>query len=449
MPPTLKGRSGFGFASRSLPPSISSSLSARLSMPSSPVIPVAIIGAGPYGLSISANLRALGVEHRIFGRPMHSWLEHMPATMFLKSVGFASNLSDGAGTHTLGAFCAEDGRDYGHDDWPIPIGTFTDYGLWFQRALVPDVEPVDVVAARRAGDGFELELGTGERVTAAQLVLAIGHTYFPYTPDELAGLPRDLVSHAMDHKGFDGFSGRDVTVIGAGQSALESAALLHEAGANVRVLVRGTKLGWNPDPVAGPRTLAIRARSPKSGLGEGWKCFFYSNAPQAFYRLPYDTRVAVVKRALGPAGAWWLRPRVLGRFPVELGTVVRSAAQDGDGLKLEVAGPDGTVNVRTDHVLAGTGYRPDVDRISFLDAGLAAGIRRAGTAPVLTTGFESSVPGLYFVGLAAAQTFGPVQRFVFGADFTARRVSRRIAARSGARRRPAGGAGDRAASTSR
>ena len=409
-------------------------------MPSSQLVPVAIIGAGPYGLSIAATLRARGIEHRIFGQPMHSWLAHMPKDMYLKSVGFASNLSDGTGTHTLGSFCAQDGRDYGDDDWPIPIGTFSDYGLWFQRTLVPDVEPVQVVSAGRSAGAFELQLSSGERVLAAQLVLAIGHTYFPHVPAELAGLPADLVSHAMDHTGFERFSGRDVTVVGAGQSALESAALLHEAGAAVRVLVRGDRLGWNPDPLGRPRTLALRLRSPKSGLGEGWKCFLYSNTPQLFYPLPYGARVAIVKRALGPAGAWWLRPRISDKFPVQLATSVRSVAQDGQGLKLEVAGPDGVAYVRTDHVLAGTGYRPDVKRISFLREELVAGVRVAGTAPVLDTGFQSSVPGLYFVGLSAAQTFGPVQRFVFGADFTARRVSRRIAARSGARR-PARAAG--------
>ena len=404
----------------------------EVDLKSFPSVPVVIVGAGPYGLSVAANLRARGVEHRIFGKPMRSWLENMPERMFLKSVGFASSLSDGSGTHTLGAFCNANGREYGDVDWPVPIGTFTDYAQWFQKTLVDNVEPHDVVAVGHDGQRFALLLSTGERVSADQVVMAVGHTYFAHTPATYWGLPKELVSHAMDHRTFEPFAGRDVTVIGAGQSALETAALLHEAGADVALLVRGTALGWNGDPV--PRSLRTRLRAPESGLGPGWKSLFYSNAPQVFRHLPATTRKAVVRRALGPAGAWWLRPRVLGSVPVSLDTVVRAAAPHGDGLRLEVATGGVATQVTTDHVVAGTGYRVDINRIPFLDRDLLARVRQAGTVPVLDAGFQSSVPGLYFVGLSAAPTFGPVQRFVFGADFAARRVSSHVARRAGARR---------------
>ena len=55
---------------------------------------LAIVGAGPYGLSIAAHLRERGVNFRIFGTPMRTWREQMPRGMLLKSDGFASNLSD-------------------------------------------------------------------------------------------------------------------------------------------------------------------------------------------------------------------------------------------------------------------------------------------------------------------------------------------------------------------
>ncbi len=398
-------------------------------MQSSPSIPVAVVGAGPYGLSVAANLRARGVEYRIFGKPMSSWLENMPEKMFLKSVGFASSLSDGTGGHTIGAFCRAHGRDYADVDWPVPIDTFTDYAQWFQKTLVDNVEPHDVVSLKRAGSGFEIQLGTGEVVSAAQVVMAVGHTYFAYTPVVFRSAPDGLVSHAMDHRTFDAFAGRSVTVIGAGQSALETSALLHEAGADVNVLVRSTKLGWNGDPVE--RTLRTRLRAPESGLGPGWKSLFYSKAPQVFRHLPRATREEVVRRALGPAGAWWLRPRVLGQVPISLGSAVRAVTGAGDGLELEVVTDGTSRRVRTDHVIAGTGYRVDVNRIPFVDRELLAQVRQAGTVPVLNGAFESSVPGLYFVGLSAAATFGPVQRFVYGADFAARQVSRHVARSAG------------------
>lgn len=360
---------------------------------------------------------------------MRSWLENMPDKMFLKSVGFASSLSDGSGNHTLGAYCRAHGREYRDIDWPVSIELFTDYAQWFQKTLVDDVEPHDVTSVKQTGNGFELHLSTGENVSAAHVVMAVGHTYFAYTPTVLRGLPDGLVSHAMDHRNFESFAGRSVTVIGAGQSALETSALLHEAGADVEVLVRQNKLAWNGDPVE--RSLRARLRAPESGLGPGWKSLFYSKAPQVFRHLPRATREEVVRRALGPAGAWWLKPRVLGKVPTSLGTVVRSATPHGEGLQLELDTAGASRHVTTDHVIAGTGYRVDVNRLAFVDRDLLARVRQAGTVPVLNAAFESSVPGLYFVGLSAAATFGPVQRFVYGADFAARRVSRHVARGAG------------------
>src|SRR6516165_1462268 len=67
---------------------------AAASTPMTSEVDVAIVGAGPYGLSLAAHLQALGVEYRVFGRPMDTWRHHMPEGMLLKSDGFASSLSD-------------------------------------------------------------------------------------------------------------------------------------------------------------------------------------------------------------------------------------------------------------------------------------------------------------------------------------------------------------------
>jgi FAD-dependent urate hydroxylase len=394
----------------------------------SPAVPVAIVGAGPYGLSIAAHLRAHGIEHRIFGTPMRSWLQHMPSTMFLKSVGFATNISDPAHTATLGTFCALDRREYADDVWPIPIRTFTDYAMWFQREHAPDVQPTDVTHVGLRDRQFELELASGERLTARRVVLAVGYQHFTHVPDALARLPSELVSHASAHRDFTNFAGRHVTVLGAGQSALESAALLHEAGADVRVLVRARTVRWHPQPNEPDRTLRARLRSPASGLGTDWLCYAWSNGPGLFHHLPPGARTAIVTRALGPAGAWWLKPRVIGQFPVATQTALLSAGRRGNRLELTVCGPDGHQHeLMTDHLLAGTGYRVDLNRLEFLDARIATRIRQASGQPVLTPQFESTVPGLYAVGPVAAATFGPVMRFVYGADFATHRVVRHVA----------------------
>src|SRR6266550_5629358 len=104
------------------------------------VTPIAIVGAGPYGLSIAAHLRGHGIPFRIFGSPMVSWLNRMPKGMCLKSEGFASSLSDPEGLYTLKRFCAEQGLEYADQSYPIPLDTMAAYGLAFQKKFAPDVE---------------------------------------------------------------------------------------------------------------------------------------------------------------------------------------------------------------------------------------------------------------------------------------------------------------------
>jgi cation diffusion facilitator CzcD-associated flavoprotein CzcO len=90
----------------------------------SDAVDVAIVGAGPYGLSVAAHLRGAGVSYRQFGLPMHLWRDAMPRGMFLKSQGFASNLSDPERSHTLEAFCAKTGRPYASYGLPVALDTF-------------------------------------------------------------------------------------------------------------------------------------------------------------------------------------------------------------------------------------------------------------------------------------------------------------------------------------
>ena len=135
---------------------------------------IAIVGAGPYGLSIAAHLRGQGIPFRIFGRPMESWLLHMPKTMSLKSDGFASNISDPKGELTLEKFCAERGLEYAAMQMPVKLDTFTSYGLTFRERMVPELEEKFVSHIERTNDGFRLRLEDGEELTARHVILAIG-----------------------------------------------------------------------------------------------------------------------------------------------------------------------------------------------------------------------------------------------------------------------------------
>ncbi len=391
------------------------------------MVDVAVVGAGPYGLSIASHLRARGIEHRIFGAPMRTWRTQMPQGMFLKSEGFASNLYDPTGGCTLADYCARAGLPYADVGLPIPREVFSDYGVAFARQCVPDLEPVDVTDLERAPQGFRLTLATGETLLARRVVLAIGISHFAHLPPALASLPAELVSHSSRHADLSGFAGQEMLVLGAGASALDCAALLARAGAHVRLVARAPEIRFHDGPSGQPRRLVERLRAPQSGLGPGWKSRLSTDAPLLFHAMPERFRLFVVGRHLGPAPGWWTRAMVEGKVAFHLGRQIRNATAVGGRIALDLSHADGTTEtLAADHLIAATGYRPEVARLGFLSPALRGQLRTAGDAPVLSRNFESSVEGLYFVGPASANSFGPVARFAFGAGFTARRLARHL-----------------------
>lgn len=411
-------------------------------------IDVAVIGAGPYGLSIASHLSRRGIEYRLFGTPMHTWRNHMPEGMWLRSEGFASNLADPSGDLTLARYCAEGGFDVGSWGVPVPLEVYSEYGEWFVDQAELPVEDVQVTRLGASPDGFELELASGERVRAKQVVVAVGLTHFRHVPTEFASLASELWSHSSSVRGGISaadasqlhpaeFAGRRVTVIGAGQSALENAALLHEHGATVEIAARTSSIAWNPPPHSLDRPLWQRIRHPVGGLCTGVGCWLYEHGPRAFHALPERTRLRLATESFGPAGAWWLHDRIEGKVPIRLGHHVRAAQARNGHVEVEFSKQGESVTVRSDHVICATGYRVDLERLSFIDTDLADAITTVAGYPVLDQSFQSAVPGLYFVGAASAAAFGPVVRFVLGARFTARALARRLA-------RTAGHASDRA-----
>jgi len=385
---------------------------------------VAIVGTGPYGLSIAAHLRKRGLSFRIFGRPMDSWLAHMPKGMLLKSDGFASNISDPDGDLTLEKFCAEREIQYAHIGIPVRLDTFTAYGLAFQERMVPNLENKAVVSIDRSPEGYLLRLDDGEDVKVRHLVLAVGITHFEHVPDNLAHLPAEFLSHSARHHDVEQFRGRSVVVIGGGSSALDWAGLLHETGAHVQLVARQTVLKFHGRATGEKRSLWERIRHPQTGLGPGWRSAFYANAPGAFHYLPQNLRLEIVRRILGPSGGWFIKDVVMNHVPHLLGhTLLRAEVQDGR-VHLHLHPQHGSERVIVaDHVIAATGYKVDLERLTFLSSEIRSQLKSVASTPVLSSNYESSLPGLYFVGIAAANSFGPVMRFAFGADFAARTVT--------------------------
>jgi thioredoxin reductase len=389
----------------------------------------AIIGSGPYGLSLAAHLHHYGVPHSLFGQPMQSWSTSMPKGMLLKSEGFASNLWDPLRTSTLEAFCREKRLPYNSTALPVPIEVFLAYAAWFQDRTKIFPNGSTVTRIDRDDQGmFSLTTGDGRRSTARHVVVATGHMPFMYVPEPLRGLPGDLLAHTAQLHDLTGYSGRDVTVVGAGQSALETAALLVECGARVRLIARH-EVKWNP-PSQARRSLLQRLRAPESGLAPGWRSLFFSEMPTLFRHLPLSWRHNVVATKWGPTGTAWLIDRLINKAELLTGRTIESAEVCDGRVRLAVTGSDGFETIETDHVVAGTGFRADIDRLALLSEDLRARIVREGRAPKLSATFETSVQNLFIIGILSAPTFGPVMRFMFGAKHTAPIVSRRIAAGS-------------------
>lgn len=385
---------------------------------------VAIVGAGPYGLSIASFLAARGVRFRVFGQPMIAWSHQMPKGMRLKSEGFASSLADPKDEFTLAEYCKQEGVPYQDMHRPVPLETFVNYGLAFQKKFVPNLETTLVESIRPVTGGFELRLADGELVFARKVIMAVGITKFAHLPSVFSGITTDLVSHSSAHSDLERFKGREVAVVGAGASALDLAALLRQAGASVQVIARSSAVHFHNPP--GPPSLRDRLFHPATGIGTGIDKCFYVTVPHIFRWLPEKLRLDRMHKTLGPAPGWFVRDEVVGKVPIHLNTNVTRAWVENDQVNLELTDGNQSQVLRFEHVIAATGYQVDVERLSILSPELRRNIRLTEKSPLLSAHFESSVKGLYFVGVAAANTFGPVMRFAFGARYTARRLSKHL-----------------------
>jgi len=378
-----------------------------------------VVGAGPYGLSTAAHLIGRGLQVGVFGRPMELWRRHMPSGMFLRSHWWATELSDPRRRYGFGQFFRESGH---RPCYPIPRAVFVEYGLWFQRHAVPAVDSTYVTSVARTAGGFRLTLEDGRVVESAAVILATGPRAYAHCPAQLAHLPRELATHSSEHDDFRRFAGRAVMVVGGGQSAIESAALLHEAGAHVHVVAR-RPIAWREPDRDGTRSLLERIAAPRASIAPGWQHWCLDRAPYAFFRLPQPVKDSY-NAGYASGAADWLRSRILGKVTIHEGCLVKRIipAAAGNGPAASVTLSDGTALV-ADHVIFATGYKVDLTRLSILDPRLRMLIRADGCLPVLNSRFETSVPGLFFAGLTTLPAFGPLFRFVAGAPATARRIA--------------------------
>jgi cation diffusion facilitator CzcD-associated flavoprotein CzcO len=387
---------------------------------------VAVIGAGPYGLGAAAHLKAAHVDTRVFGEPMSFWREHMPKGMNIRSAWHATHISDPNHRFTLDRYAEV--RGFVRPDL-LSLEDFVAYGEWFQAQAVPDVDTRKVRRVQLENDGFRLVLEDGNSVTAGRVVVATGLANQEFKPAAFRNMPARLASHSADHADLGKFRGQRVAVVGRGQSACESAAILSEAGAHVDLIARG-EINW----LGSDKTASDRDDHPywrlhqllaaPSGVGP-FPVNWLNEFPGLERLLPQSIRTSLNRLSLRAGATGWLKPRFERVRVRSHAAIIAAQASDHDVKIAFTSGGGGAY----DHVLLATGYHIDIARLGFFGSDLLGAVRRRDGSPRLGRGFESSVPGLHFLGANAVTSYGPVMRFIAGSPFAARELTRTILAR--------------------
>lgn len=366
-----------------------------------------IIGAGPYGLATAAAAGDRGVEYAIVGCPMALWRQHMPKGMILRTS--KDEHLDPMGAATMDAYMSA--RAIPSDAMtPLPLSSYLDYVDWFIREK--DIRVVNdlVVRLDHTGAGFRARLRGGAEIVARRVLAAIGVRDFRHLPPELVRLlPAGRYSHSTDHNDLRRFAGRRVVVVGGRQSAFETAAILAEDGArSVHVVCRHPAPRFTTCDFAFMRdiTAAVEAdpgwhRELSDEERKDWK----------------DRAFREGRLKLEP----WLGPRLAaGGVRTMENTELATASVDSDSGDLVLGLTDGS-ELRCDHVILATGFRADLSQVAFLRAGnVFDQIDTRDGFPKLDESFQCSVPGLYFMGMAAVNDFGFSFGFSTGAPVAAR-----------------------------
>jgi FAD-dependent urate hydroxylase len=374
---------------------------------------VMVIGGGPNGLCAATFLRAAGAEVHTFGIPMESWKEKMPAGMVLRSTIASSNIASPGNALSLEQFERQTGVPI--ESHPT-IEQFISYGEWYQKKGVPNIDFTKVKTVKQDHVGFTTELEDGRFVRTQSIVLATGITNFPYIPEEFASISKQLASHSSEHHAFDQFENMEVVVIGKGQSALESAVPLHECGAKVEIITRGSHLKflgtvegrglWSKFTSFPAIHQFLYPPTDLAGPPNNWAI-----ADPFIYRSLSKIEQVKLFELIGPVGSGYLELRLVG---VTVTTRVQVKACNGQGSRICFNLSDGTSR-EVDHVILATGFRPDINRLDILSNDLKAAIEQVDNYPILSLGYGSiSVRGLYLLGSLACWSQGPINRFVCG-----------------------------------
>jgi FAD-dependent urate hydroxylase len=369
-------------------------------------LPLLIIGAGPFGLALSAHAHARGIEHRIVGEPMQFWREQMPAGMYLRSA--CDWHLDPDDVLTIDRYLAEQNLRC-EDVLPIARDRYLDYVAWFQRQA--GVEPIRKRVVRLDRDtAFRAHFDDGSSLDAERVIVALGFGYFKHMPEDVVGrLAAHTITHSSDLVDFSVLRGKRVLIIGGRMAAFEWSVLISEAGAeSVDISYRHDTPSFEVSEWSWiPELLGLMTQDP------AW----YGRRTQEEKDAIAQHMFAEGRLQLEP----WLTDRIAAGN-IRLWPRTRIASSRGRTVEL-----DNGETLDVDHVILATGYKADIARLPFVRNGnLWDELQVRDGHPVLDTGFQSSVNGLFFTSILAARDFGPFFGFTVSARFSARQIIDRI-----------------------
>lgn len=375
------------------------------------MVPTLIIGAGPFGLSLAAHLKHIGADHLVVGKPMEFWKKNMPDGMYLRS-----DLSwhlDADEIYTMKAFIYSEGISMNSAE-PVSLEFYLNYTKWFTEQTKPNIHEAYVRKLTKIDGGFVAELDDNSIIEAKNVVIAIGMQYFINQPVELIKLlPTGRYSHTCETIDFNKFNNKRILIIGGRQSAFEWAALLNEKNtAHIHISYRhstpefkAANWSWVEDIVNNMNDTPAWFSKLSEEEKEAYRIRLWSEG-----RLKIEP---------------WLEKRINSKnITLHPKTNIVKTEKGNDHSISILLSDDSSFEV--DHIILATGYKVDMDKMSFIDASLLKSIQHANGIPILDSHFQSNLTGLYFTGINASFSFGPFFGFTIGARAAAKLIGERL-----------------------
>lgn len=350
------------------------------------MIPLLIVGAGPYGLSLANYMSEMGQDFKIIGKPMELWKNHTFTDASLRSDMATSEIAHPDNAYSLSTFRNQKGRASGAGSERVSVQEYRQYIDWVLNALPYEIIEVYLNNLSQKEDHFEAELTSGEKILAKQVVIATGVAHHLKVPDEFSKA-RDVI-HSYYTQEIEALQNKKVLVVGAGQSAAEAMEICQK---------NKNLVHW------------------------------YARKEPRFYSEPLDLPKWIFDLVVKSAGFFRRLPHGL----IKAIFSIFSATTMTPDNESKLAGVDRFSTMpdldRYDHVIAATGYNYTLNHMSFLADELRDNLEMKAAMPRIDKNFMSSLSNLYFIGPSTEMFFGPPMKFMIGSQYVAPKLSKLLA----------------------